>query len=47
MVYYDRIINCPPNPPLLGRICWFAFVLWCGFVDILQYLFDLLYYVIW
>ena len=30
-VYFDRIIipflrNCPPNPPLLGRICWFAFV---------------------
>ena len=45
-VYYDRIIipflrNCPPNPPLLGRICWFAFVLWCGFVGILQYFFNL------
>ena len=45
-MYYDRIIipflrNCPPNPPLLGRICWFAFVLWCGFVGILQYFFNL------
>ena len=28
-VYYDR-----PNPPLLGRICWFAFVLWCGYSSI-------------